>query len=331
MKPILLGLFLFLILLSPARMNENAHSSTWLIPEEAKSAGKLVQELILAVNQLRERNGLNALNAHPILMSIAQNQANYNATIENSTHLSADGLRPFQRALAAGYPIAGDLDQGGFYSENIIQGAGVSAQDVVNAWMGDELHMNTMLSEYRTDLGVGVAYNGDTAYFVLDTALYSRWPVTPPPVNSIENPPSAPRLAPVNASTPEKDGSIIHKVHSGETLWTIAAAYGLSVEDLIRINQRDPQRFIQPDELLTIRLAQPLSSTPDQATDTPSERTPSLTRTLRPTQSPEPSPEVISTQQESQKESPSPLVWVVLLGTLITLGVVLILGFMRKT
>ena len=212
----------------------------------------LADEVIRLVNSLREKNGLNVLNPHPILMQLAQKQADYNASIGGSTHLDAAGLRPFQRALLAGYPIAGDLDLGGFYSENIINGGDLTPIQVVEAWMGDDLHANTMLSEYRTDLGVGVSFSDGMIYFVLETALYSRWPVTVPAIFSDGQDSSAPVLAPVQANTPEPDGSTYHTIRSGETLWTIAAAYSLTVEELAKMNRLDATRYIQPGKRLII-------------------------------------------------------------------------------
>jgi uncharacterized protein YkwD len=79
-------------------------------------------ELIAEVNSLRISNGLPPYSQHPILMQIAQAHTNYQAAIGTGTHYGADGSRPFQRALAAGYPVAGDLARGGYFSENIVWG-----------------------------------------------------------------------------------------------------------------------------------------------------------------------------------------------------------------
>jgi uncharacterized protein YkwD len=90
-------------------------------------------DLIEAVNALRIANGLPAYNAHPILMGISQAHAEYMASAGSVTHYGADGSRPYQRALAAGYPLAGDLSQGGYFSENITAGQDLSAQSAVEA------------------------------------------------------------------------------------------------------------------------------------------------------------------------------------------------------
>lgn len=215
-------------------------------------AGAQPNDIITAVNALRQEHGLDPLNAHPILMQLAQKQAEYMAATGQITHLSADGRRPFQRALAAGFPIAGDLSQGGYYSENIQSGPGMSAQEVITVWMGDDPHQNTMLSSMRSDMGAGIAFAGDMAYYVLDTALSSPYRV----VVTLAVSPSAPAvyvIAPAATATPRPDGSIVHTVRMGETLWGIAAVYGNSVEQIAQLNQINPNHFISPGDELLLR------------------------------------------------------------------------------
>jgi murein DD-endopeptidase MepM/ murein hydrolase activator NlpD len=46
---------------------------------------------------------------------------------------------------------------------------------------------------------------------------------------------------------PNKDGSLIHKVQSGQALWSIAIAYNTKIEELIRLNNlssKDPIIYI---------------------------------------------------------------------------------------
>ena len=90
-------------------------------------------DLINAVNALRASRGLPAYSINSTLMSVAQAHSDYQAAIGTVTHYGPGGTRPFQRALAAGYPVAGDLSLGGFYSENIQGGPGLTAQSAVNA------------------------------------------------------------------------------------------------------------------------------------------------------------------------------------------------------
>jgi uncharacterized protein YkwD len=224
-------------------------------PPASTSPSELARQIVAAVNDLRQEEGLATLNAHSTLMQLAQAQADYMAATGQVTHLSADGSRPFQRALAAGYPVAGDLTLGGFYSENIQTGPIVSAKEVIEMWMQDELHQNTMLSEYRSDMGAGVAFVGDTAYYVLDTALASPYRAVITLSASPLPGQSAYVIAPAATSTPLPDGSIVHTVRMGETLWGIAAVYNTSVDQVALNNRISPDRFLHPGDQLLVRQA----------------------------------------------------------------------------
>ncbi len=222
-------------------------------------------EVVALVNALRQENGLPALNAHPILMQLAQAQANYLAsTGGGGGHLNAAGQRPFQRALAAGYPVAGDLSLGGFFAENMEFGTGLTPQQVVEAWMGDDLHSNTLFSEWRSDMGVGVADDGSMTYYVLDTALAG----SPAAVRTqaaglaldLSSGQAFPVIAPGATSTPAADGSIVHTVRQGETLWGIAAVYQVSVDQVAAYNRLNRAYFIHPGDALLVHL--PVTATP---------------------------------------------------------------------
>lgn len=128
------------------------------------------QALLNAVNALRASKGLPAYKEGALLRVIAQKHADYMAATGKIEHLSADGSRPFQRALTAGYPLAGDLTQGGFLAENIIAGPKLSPAAAVEKWLGDAPHTNTMLSENFLEMGAGVAVVGDTIYYCMDAA-----------------------------------------------------------------------------------------------------------------------------------------------------------------
>jgi uncharacterized protein YkwD len=128
------------------------------------------QALVDAVNAERVKNKLPPLKVHPILMSNAQKHADYMASGGGIVHESADGSRPFQRHLAAGYPLAGDLSLGGYASENIVAGSGMTIEDAIAYWYGDDPHTHTMLGDKYNDCGAGVAVSDDMIYYCLDTA-----------------------------------------------------------------------------------------------------------------------------------------------------------------
>ena len=250
MRAVAAGLMLMLTLLS--------------VPSFAAEAGRLnmplaqasdAYELIDAVNTLRIANGLPAYNVHPILMGTAQGQADYMASSGTVTHYGPDGSRPYQRALAAGYPLAGDLSQGGFFSENIIAGNNMSAQEAVQQWLGDAPHTNTMLSTYAQDIGAGVATVGNYVYYVIDVGLStgSTPRYTPGPGGVYPTAVFyAPLVSTIFPNTPAADGVVRHTVKGGETLWLIAITYGTKVEALRQINGLAPDASIRPGQELII-------------------------------------------------------------------------------
>jgi LysM repeat protein len=237
--------------------------------------------LIAEVNSLRTTNGLPAYNINPILMQISQAHSMYQASIGTVTHYSADGSRPYQRALAAGYPVAGDLSLGGIFSENIMAGPNLTPKEAVAAWQGDAPHLNTMLSPNFNDVGAGVAVVGSYVYYTLDVGLASGspFPYTP----SVGETPGAPLVtyvAPVSVNTPLEDGSITHIVKPGETLWSIAAAYGVKLDDVRSLNKLWSGTLIYTGNKLIIRLS--VTKTPEPPTPTTTRR-PTPARPLYPT------------------------------------------------
>lgn len=90
---------------------------------------------------------------------------------------------------------------------------------------------------------------------------------------------AAPTATPyaLHTSTPNPDGSVVHEVVPGESLWNIALAYGVSIDRITTLNRLQPTPVIQPGQKLVM---QP-SFTPTTA--------PTVTRTPRPpTRTPQP-------------------------------------------
>lgn len=238
--------------------------------------------LIAEVNALRAANGLAQLTPDPILMSVSQQHADYMASIGSVTHYGADGSRPFQRSLAAGYPVAGDLSRGGFHSENIIAGQNLSPAEAVSKWTGDAPHLNTMLSPNFTDIGAGVAVVGNTVYYVIDASRKSGAAVpayTPQVVNGTPVINLSPLVSTIFPNTPMPDGAVFHVVKPGETLWLIAISYGLKINDILLLNNIPKDSPIYPGQKLVIKiaLATPVRSSTPSRTPT---QTPGQTATI---------------------------------------------------
>ena len=239
-------------------------------PVQAASASipqfSTASELIDAVNAFRATRGLSPYNTNSILMGTAQGQAEYVMAIGTPTHISADGLHPYQRALQAGYSVAGDINLGGFFSENIAAGVGLTADGAVQIWTGDDPHLNTMISPNQQDIGAGVASSGNTYYYVIDCGLSTGGtPVafTPPP--SYNPPPST-----MIPNTPNADGSITYIVQQGDTILGIALVNGLTLDELLSLNGLTEKSVIYPNQKIIIRAG--YTPTPTQPTSTPTGR-----------------------------------------------------------
>jgi LysM repeat protein len=239
-------------------------------------------ELIAAVNNLRASNGLPPYNANSTLMQVAQAHADYMAATSNTTHYSADGSRPFQRALAAGYPVAGDLSRGGWFSENIQAGSGLSPSGAVTAWQGDAPHLNTMLSANLFDVGAGVSKNGNVFYYVIDagaSGASSGSPGLPGTVVAPGTPLVSQFIVPVSLNTAGPDGVVYHEVQYGQTLWSIAIAYETKIDEIKSLNNLTTND-IRPGQNLLVKRGPPPVILVETATATASMSLPSETATL---------------------------------------------------
>ena len=174
-------------------------------PKPATDAYTLIAE----VNALRAANGLAPYTINATLMAVAQAHNDYQAATSTVTHYSADGSRPYQRALAAGYPIGGDLSLGGFFSENIAAGTNLTTAEVIVWWQGDAPHLNTMLSPHLTEVGAGVTNVNGYIYYTLDASTPSGGTVpvyTPNPDETPDGPGSGalPTLDYIMPSSPAR-------------------------------------------------------------------------------------------------------------------------------
>ncbi len=249
-----------MLVLSAFLMPQIAQANT----REQNPALSSASELISAVNALRATYGLAPYQTNSILMSIAQTHAEYMAASGvSSVHTDAQGRLPYQRALDAGYLVAGDLSLGGYFSENVTGGAGQTAQDAVNQWMGDSAHKTTMLSGTLEDVGAGVAVVGNTFYYCLDVGLSTNGT----PVAYTPDVPLAPSTPAIIPNTPNADGSIVHIVKVGDTLGSISLAYHVPLEDILSLNGLTATSTIYENQKIIIQAAS--TPTPTQPTSTP--------------------------------------------------------------
>ena len=239
--------------------------------------------LIDAVNNLRIGNGLPPYQINNTLMSISQSHSNYQASIGQVTHIGPGGTRPRDRAAAAGYGGGATF----FISENIAGGTNLSVDGAISMWLGDDPHIQTMLSPNYQEIGAGVAEADGFVYYTIDAAYVAGGNYTPPATVKPGGPTAIPYYA-VQTTTPNSDGSIVHTVMQGQNLTLIAKAYGISVPDLKKLNNMTSDAIYVGD-ILIIRLG----NTPGP-TDTPSP-TGTSTRAPTPTRKPTRTPTLTAT------------------------------------
>lgn len=220
------------------------------------SANSNAYDVIAEVNSLRAENNLIPYQVNSILMGIAQDHAEYLASTGVVTHYGADGSRPYQRAIGAGYSVAGDLSNGGFFSENVQSGADLSASGVVDIWKSDSAHLDAMLSADLKDIGVGVAITDGITYYVLDVGLSSAAAlVSPLPTGSGGDPfavstSTSSTFQSLATSTALDDGSVYHIVQENEALWSIALAYDTTIAKLKKLNRLPSDEIFVGQKLL---------------------------------------------------------------------------------
>lgn len=219
-------------------------------PFSADPAGA---NLIEAVNALRESNGLDPYQEDPILTGIAQRHADYVASTGVSTHIDADGKHPYQRALDAGYQVAGNLSTGGYFAEAIYSGRAVPFEDVAAAWQSNSSDANAILFPDYQDVGVGIAAADGVTYYVLNAGSETV-PTTGTPSKVAVTSTMGTGTALIGIiNTPQANGEIFHIVQKDEALWSIALAYNTTIEELKRLNGLASDEIFEGQRLLIRR------------------------------------------------------------------------------
>lgn len=211
-------------------------------------------EMMDLINQFRAENGLAPFQYDSALAFAAQRHANWMAATGTYSHTGDGGSTPLSRANEAGYV--------GSVSENIVGGSSMSARQGLIWWQNSPVHYNTLVSTRYTQAGTGFAVtaNGQNM-FVLVVGL----PSNAPPSSTAEDNSAAPLIiTPITLAQPREDGSIVHVIRTGQSLWMIAAYYDADLDYLYQINGRTENDVVQPGDEIYVQLAegQPPPPTP---------------------------------------------------------------------
>jgi LysM repeat protein len=89
----------------------------------------------------------------------------------------------------------------------------------------------------------------------------------------------APTTDPIVLSTPLADGTVLHIIGGGQSLWAISEAYDVPFENLLELNGLDPDAIVLPGDELIISpsytptstpIGEPSATPPPRYTHTPS-------------------------------------------------------------
>ncbi|MDO9086054.1 MAG: CAP domain-containing protein [Anaerolineaceae bacterium] len=188
-------------------------------------------DLINSVNALRTSKGLDPYQIDSGLMSYAQQHADYMASIQSATHTHSDGSVAWEIGI----------------QENVATGTEgiVNVSIVVYQIWSDWIHWKTMVDYASGDVGAGVALGADgMVYYVLNVRAGTAVPITVPtsglasvvPITVGSSTITPDLIAILIKSTPAADGSIVHVVDFGQSLWSIAIAYGVKMDDIRQLN-----------------------------------------------------------------------------------------------
>jgi len=247
------------------------------VPHRASAQASSAYDLINAVNSLRAGYGLTPYSIDANLMTFAQEHSDYQASIGSHTHQRADG------SSASNYVSA----------ENIGGGMNASADTIIKSQWADELHMSTMIGYTEGSVGAGVTNVSGYIYYTLDVIRLGTFTNLKPAAQAqaaATTVPGAATFTPeviigVVTQAPGQDGSVVHEIQAGQSLWAIATAYGLTIDEIASLNGFTAESLVvYPGQKLILRQAfTPTVSPTVTETRIPVTRTPRPTVTPRPT------------------------------------------------
>jgi LysM repeat protein len=263
MKPtISIRWLLILILLSALLIPAASARASQSQAVSLQSTSVTAFDLIIAMNTLRMSYGLPALIEDPIIDAVAQSTADYMAANQMSWHIgNVSG-----RLASAGYGGGSKV----WATENFATGFN-TLDEIMLVW-SDASHMLPAVVPAYCNVGAGVADspNGMT-YYILQaayTADKACGAYTSPGGATLQPGGStgySQIIVPVKIATPDADGKVFHLVQAGQSFWSIAIAYKITIKDLEIWNNLSKDSKLQISQRLFI----PGSNTAGYSTPTP--------------------------------------------------------------
>ncbi len=255
-------------------------SLTLPLATDARSAlfspNRDAQEMFAKVNALRASNGLSPYSLNAVLTQVAQRHADYIAESGILTHSDRNGIRPYQRAMAAGYAAA----SADALTEVLFAGFAASTDDIFAAWQINEADASALLSPNYEDVGIGIAAANGKTYYVLVAASQTKVAVsaTPTFIESIATVGTGASVP----NTPLPNGEIYHVVQKDEGLWSVAILYKTTIEELKLLNNLFSDDIYEGQRLL-VHAADTPTPTPSPIPASATMGIPTSTATIPPT------------------------------------------------
>lgn len=263
------------------------------LPHSAAASGAQQgspSQVIALINAYRAGSGLPAYQENGILMVTAQGQADYLASIQGSggdIHAGPGGSRPRDRVFAAGYGGGEQI----FVSEIAKYGLNETPEGAVGWWKTSQIHNDTMLASTYVEIGCGVATDGNSRYYYVCLTGYiaggAYVPSSGSSSSSSAQQVAVPVMIPVTKADPQPDGSIVHIIRTGQTLWTLAAVYEVPLQQILELNGFTESQVVHPNDEVIVAPAGAYATT-EPTQDPNASPTPSATVTEAPTATPSP-------------------------------------------
>jgi LysM repeat protein len=231
---------------------------------QAKRAAEVTAyDLIVAMNSLRVSYGLPALIEDPIIDAVAQATAQTMADNQMSWHIGdVSG-----RLQAAGYGGGSKV----WGTENFAVG-NETIDQIMLVW-SDESHMIPAVNPAYCNVGAGVARSpSGRTYYILQAAYtadkmcgeYTSVGSTTSKTGGETSSGISQLVMPVKIASPDSEGKVFHVVEAGQSFWSIAIAYKITIKDLQSWNNLSSNSTLRAGQKLFI----PGSNTAGYATPT---------------------------------------------------------------
>jgi uncharacterized protein YkwD len=256
---------------------------TFFVPQKTVVAGSSLSagEILGTVNGIRASYGLSAMTESSALDYCAQWTAETMANMEANAHLSYLGYTS-PKVRCAGFGFSSNS-----LTENWAMGASLDINTLFYDYWADSAHMLPMTHSQYSYIGVGIATDakGNT-YYVLEaggsgsgssssgTSTTGTTGTSGTTTGTTTD--YSQYMTPVKVATPDATGLVSHKVQYGQALITIATAYGVTVNELKKLNSLTSADLIYEGQDLKIKQVAPPTPAPTVlATETPQD-TPSV-------------------------------------------------------